>query len=136
MVVNATLVPEMGWGLMAWFDSPNVIGLCQLTYLAYYASHQIMWVDIPRDMWAMGFPAAFQKHVGLTVDEFAESFSNFMNSGSLDDPTPEGFFTEKPLSEMWISVIKDKPQRHSPVEAQCNLITRIYLGCHKCLDNT
>ena len=69
-------------------------------YLAYYASHQIMWVDIPRDMWAMGFPAAFQKHVGLTVDEFAESFSSFMNNGSPDDPPPEGFFTEKPLSEL------------------------------------
>jgi len=67
-------------------------------YLAYYASHQIIWVDIPRDMWTMGFPAAFQKHVGLTVDEFAESFSNLMNSGSPDDPPPEGFFTEEPLS--------------------------------------
>ena len=51
-------------------------------------------------LFAMGFPAAFQKHVGLTVDEFAESFSNFMNSGSPDDPPPEGFFTEKPLSEL------------------------------------
>ena len=79
--------PQCDWAMSAY-------------YLAYYASHQIMWVDIPRDMWAMGFPAAFQKHVGLTVDEFAESFSNFMNSGSPDDPPPEGFFTEKPLSEL------------------------------------
>ena len=38
MVVSATLVPEMGWGLMAWFDSPNVIGLCQLT----------IWLTMPR----------------------------------------------------------------------------------------
>ena len=79
--------PQCDWAMSAY-------------YLAYYASHQIMWVDIPRDMWAMGFPAAFQTHVGLTVDEFAESFSNFMNSGSPDDPPPEGFFTEKPLSEL------------------------------------
>ncbi|MAS61869.1 MAG: hypothetical protein CMQ07_12300, partial [Gammaproteobacteria bacterium] len=79
--------PQCDWAMSAY-------------YLAYYASHQIMWVDIPRDMWAMGFPAAFQKHVGLTVDEFAVSFSNFMNSGSPDDPPPEGFFTEKPLSEL------------------------------------
>ena len=79
--------PQCDWAMSAY-------------YLAYYASHQIMWVDIPRDMWAMGFPAAFQKHVGLTVDEFAESYSNFMNSGSPDDPPPEGFFTEKPLSEL------------------------------------
>ena len=79
--------PQCNWGMAAY-------------YLAYYSSHQIMWVDIPRDMWAMGFPAAFQKHVGLTVDEFAESYSNFMSSGSPDDPPPEGFYTEKPLSEL------------------------------------
>jgi hypothetical protein len=79
--------PQCDWAMSAY-------------YLAYYSSHQIMWVDIPRDMWAMGFPAAFQKHVGLTVDEFADSFSNFMNSGSPDDPPPEGFFTDKPLSEL------------------------------------
>ena len=79
--------PQCDWGMAAY-------------YLAYNASHQIMWVDIPRDMWSMGFPAAFQKHVGLTVDEFAESYSNFMSSGSPDDPPPEGFYTEKPLSEL------------------------------------
>ena len=89
-----------GVGLDGVVRQPQCEWTMSAYYLAYYASHQIMWVDIPRDMWSMGFPAAFQKHVGLTVDEFAESYSNFMNSGSPDDPPPVGFFTEKPLSEL------------------------------------
>jgi hypothetical protein len=79
-------------------------------YLAYISSFQIMWVDIPRDMHGLGFPAAFKKHVGMTVDEFAESYSIFMNTGSPADPPPQGFFPEKPLSELvdfWS--LKDNP---------------------------
>ena len=59
-----------------------------------------MLVDIPRVMWSLGFPAAFEKHVGLTIDEFAEKYSEFMNSGSPDAPPPDGFFSNQPLSEL------------------------------------
>ncbi len=79
--------PQCDWTLAAY-------------YLAYYASHQIMFVDIPREMWSLGFPAAFEKHVGLTIDEFAMKYSEFMNSGNPNDPPPEGFFPNQPLSEL------------------------------------
>ena len=36
----------------------------------------------------------------MTVDQFAESYSNFMSEGSANDPAPEGFFPTKPLSEL------------------------------------
>ena len=79
--------PQCDWRLAAY-------------YLAFYTSHQIMLVDIPRDMWSLGFPAAFEKHVGLTIDEFAERYSEFMNSGSPDEPPPDGFYSNQPLSEL------------------------------------
>ena len=79
--------PQCDWRLAAY-------------YLAFYTSHQIMLVDIPRDMWSLGFPAAFEKHVGLTIDEFAEKYSEFMNSGSPDEPPPDGFYSNQPLSEL------------------------------------
>ncbi len=69
-------------------------------YLAYITSFQVMWVDIARDMWALGFPASFEKHVGMNINEFAESYSDFMNKGSAEDPPPTGFFPTAPLSEL------------------------------------
>ncbi|MDG1952013.1 MAG: hypothetical protein P8J52_05380 [Gammaproteobacteria bacterium] len=78
---------QCGWAMAAY-------------YLAYYTSHQVLFVDIPRDMWAMGFPAAFEKHVGMDIDQFAENYSSFITAGSANDPPPVGFFSEKPLSEL------------------------------------
>lgn len=69
-------------------------------YLAYITSFQVMWVDIARDMWALGFPASFEKHVGMNINEFEESYSEFMNTGSPEDPSPSGFFPTAPLSEL------------------------------------
>tara|TARA_Y100000385_G_C13055738_1_gene621863 strand:+ start:89 stop:1744 length:1656 start_codon:yes stop_codon:yes gene_type:complete len=80
--------------------SPQCDWILSAYYLAYITSFQTMWVDIQRDMWAMGFPEAFEKHVGMTINEFAESFSEFMNSGSLEDPPPTGFYPVQPLSEL------------------------------------
>ena len=79
--------PQCSWDMAAW-------------YLAYTTSFQVMWVDIPRDMWSLGFPGSFEKHVGMTVNEFADEFSSFFNTGSSDDPPPPGFFPDKPLSEL------------------------------------
>jgi hypothetical protein len=69
-------------------------------YLAYTTSFQVMWVDIPRDMWSLGFPGSFEKHVGMTVNEFADEFSSFFNTGFSEDPPPPGFFPDKQLSEL------------------------------------
>ncbi len=79
--------PQCNWDMAAW-------------YLAYTTSFQIMWVDIPRDMWSLGFLGSFEKNVGMNVNEFADEFSNFFNTGSPDDPPPPGFFPNKPLSEL------------------------------------
>ena len=79
--------PQCNWTMAAW-------------YLAYITSFQVMWVDITRDMWSLGFPGSFEKHVGMTVNEFADEFSSFFNTGSSDDPPPPGFFPDKPLSEL------------------------------------
>ncbi len=65
-------------------------------YLAYITSFQVMWVDIARDMWALGFPASFEKHVGMNINEFAESYSDFMNKGSAEDPS-NGLFPNSPF---------------------------------------
>ncbi len=69
-------------------------------YLAYLASWQTVWVDLLEDMWALGFEGSFVEHVGMTVDEFYESYNAFMRSGDPDDPPPDGFFPDRPLAEL------------------------------------
>tara|TARA_B110000116_G_C16365500_1_gene371753 strand:+ start:245 stop:418 length:174 start_codon:yes stop_codon:yes gene_type:complete len=43
-------------------------------------------------MWGFGFPASFEKHVRMTIDEFYIQFTEFMREGSVDNPPPPGFF--------------------------------------------
>jgi len=69
-------------------------------YLAYLTSWQVVWVDLPADMWALDFDGSFAKHVGMSVDEFYESYNAFMRSGDPDDPAPDGFFPDRPLAEL------------------------------------
>ena len=69
-------------------------------YLAYITSYQTMWVDLLKDMYELGFDGSFQKHVGMTKEEFYEKYNAFMRDGSPDDPPPPGFFPDKPLSEL------------------------------------
>ena len=52
------------------------------------------------DVWQLGFPDSFKKHVGMTIEEFYIQFTEFMRQGSVDDPPPPGFFPDKPLSEL------------------------------------
>jgi len=84
---GAVKQPQCDWTMAAW-------------YLAYTTSFQVMWVDIPRDMWSMGFPASFEKNVGMTVNQFADKFSNFFDSGSPDEAPPPDFFPDTPLAEL------------------------------------
>lgn len=69
-------------------------------YLAYLTSYQTLWVNIPADMWELGFDGSFEKNVGMTVDEFYDSYNAFMSAGDPDDPPPPGFFPTQPLSEL------------------------------------
>ena len=69
-------------------------------YLAYLTDYQTLWVSLIEDMWALGFDGSFEKHVGMTVDEFYDSYNAFMREGDPDDPPPDGFFPTEPLSEL------------------------------------
>ena len=42
-------------------------------------------------MWGFGFPASFEKHVRMTIDEFYIQFTEFMREGSVDNPPPPSF---------------------------------------------
>ena len=69
-------------------------------YLAYITSYQTLFVNLSEDMWELGFDGSFEKHVGMTKEEFYESFNAFMREGDPDDPSPTGFFPDKPISEL------------------------------------
>ena len=59
-----------------------------------------MFFGILEDSWEIGFPASFEKHVGMTMDEFYVQFTKFMREGNIDDPPPQGFFPKEPLSKL------------------------------------
>ena len=61
-------------------------------------------------MWELGFNGSFEKHVGMTTYQFYESYENFMRMGNSDDPAPEGFFPNKPLSELVDLFAEDSSQ--------------------------
>ena len=69
-------------------------------YLAYLTDYQTLWVSLIEDMWELDFDGSFEKHVGMTVDEFYDSYNAFMAEGDPDDPPPPGFFPTEPLSEL------------------------------------
>ena len=69
-------------------------------YIAYLTSYQTPLVDLSEDMWELGFDGSFEKHVGMTKEEFYDSYNAFMREGDLDDPPPDEFFPTKPLSEL------------------------------------
>jgi hypothetical protein len=68
-------------------------------YLAYLTSYQTLWVDIPMDIYKLGFENSFQKHTNMTLQEFYDQFNAFLRQGDPNDPPPAGFFPEVPISE-------------------------------------
>lgn len=67
-------------------------------YLAYITSYQTVWVDIPSDIYELGFAKSFEKHVGMTMDEFYVKFNAFLREGNPDDLPPEGFWPTEPIN--------------------------------------
>ena len=61
-------------------------------YLVHISSPKVALLDIWEDRWELGFAASFKKNVGITIDEFYDSFNNFFKSGSPTDLPPENFF--------------------------------------------
>ena len=67
-------------------------------YIAHLTSYQTLWVDMMEDFYLLGFPASFEKHVGMTQEEAYASYNAFMKTGPVDAPSPAGFFPEGPIS--------------------------------------
>ena len=49
------------------------------------------YFDIPQDYYDLGFWGSFEKHVGMTKQEFYDSYNNFLRSGKPDDEPPAGW---------------------------------------------
>ena len=81
-------------------DAPKCSWFLMNVYLAYLTSYQTLWVGLLEDMWELGFDGSFEKHVGMTKEEFYDSYNAFMRSGDPDDPPPPGFFPDRPLAEL------------------------------------
>ena len=60
-------------------------------YLAYITSYKTVWIDIPQDYYDLGFWGSFEKHVGMTKQEFYDSYNQFLRTGDPDDEPPEGW---------------------------------------------
>jgi len=66
-------------------------------YLAYITSFETLFINLHEDVYQLGFEASFEKHVGLSLDEFYKNFNQFIK----DNPVPPvGFFPTKPLNEL------------------------------------
>ncbi len=78
---------------------------CEVTfmavyYMAYLTSWKTVWIDIPQDYYDLGFWGSFEKHIGMTNEEFYDSYNNFLRSGNPEDDPPEGWMPPKgPISE-------------------------------------
>jgi len=67
-------------------------------YMAYLTSYQTVYVDIYRDFYELGWEKSFEKHIGMTIDEFYDSWYEFMISDEYLESPPPGFFPEDKLS--------------------------------------
>ena len=68
-------------------------------YIAYLSSYQTLWVDIMEDINTLGFDASFEKHVGMTKEDVYQRYNEFMKTGPVDAPPPEGFYPEGPITD-------------------------------------
>ena len=76
------------------------VAVMAVHYMAYLTSWKTVWIDIPQDYYDLGFWGAFEKHIGMTNEEFYDSYNNFLRSGDPEDDPPEGWMLPKgPISE-------------------------------------
>ncbi len=69
-------------------------------YLAYRTSYQTLFVDLLVYMWEIGFDVSFQKHVGMSKEQFYDEYNDFMKESDPDTPSPDGFFPDQTLNEL------------------------------------
>ena len=65
--------------------------LAAVAYMAHLTSWKTVWIDITQDYYDLGFWGSFEKHMGMTNEEFYDAFNKFLKSGDIDDDPPEGW---------------------------------------------
>jgi len=66
-------------------------------YLAYITSFDTLFINLHEDVYQLGFESSFEKHVGLSLDDFYKNFNQFIMDNTVP---PVGFFPTKPLNEL------------------------------------
>ena len=54
-------------------------------YLMHITSPDIAMVSILEDSWRLGWHGSFEKHVGMTMDDFYDEYEDFMKNYDLSD---------------------------------------------------
>jgi len=73
--------------------------LMAVAYMAHLTSWKTVWIDIIQDYYDLGFWGSFEKHIGMTNQEFYDAYNELLRSGDIDDDPPEGWtFPEGPIS--------------------------------------
>ncbi len=62
------------------------------SYLMWITSPQVVLVDIPEDMWNLGFTGAFEKHAGMTMPQFYDELYEHFMIEDLESGPPDNFF--------------------------------------------
>ena len=80
------------------------------TYLAHITSYKTIWIDIPQDYYDLGFWGAFEKHVGMTNQEFYDSYNEFLRSENPEDDTPKGWAPPEGPISAYADILKIIPE--------------------------
>jgi len=86
-------------------------------YLAYKTSYKAVWIDIPQDYYDLGFWGAFEKHVGMTKQEFYYEYNAFLRTGDPEDEPPDGWAPPKGPISAYADFLQIIPES-DPVDAK------------------
>ena len=68
-------------------------------YLVYISSPQIAMVSILEDTYDLGFENSFLMHTEMTLEEFYDSFNNYMRTQDAEAEPPSNMFPIGPMNE-------------------------------------
>ena len=54
--------------------------LMAVAYMAHLTSWKTVWIDIPQDYYDLGFWGSFEKHIGMTNQEFYDAYNKLLRS--------------------------------------------------------
>ena len=61
-------------------------------YLMHITSPEIAMVSILEDSWRLGWHGSFEKHVGMTMDDFYDEYEDFMKNYDLSEGVPDWIY--------------------------------------------